>query len=466
VNLRKVISVLTPAGAIAALLWPALWNGFPIVFYDTGGYLARPFTQTLGLGRSALFGAFLAGGIPLNFWPNIVVQAAVMAWLLTLELRAQGLRDRLVAYWLVIIALSGLTGLPWYTAQLMPDVLVPITVLSLHLLAFNDALLRPWERAGLVIIVSLAIASHMTILALALGLLAAAGLWRTVAFRLGSSGPLLRNAAAAIALGLFVSALSNLMIGGHFGFTPGGVNFLFGRLVQDGVVSLYLADRCPDAAIALCHYQHDIVGFSSNDWLWDEDSPLAKLGGSENFAPEAQRIVIATAIDYPIMHIKTALKAALDQFVSFATGDQIDPWTWNSRWALETFAPKTLTAFATARQQLGPIDFSAMNAVHVPVGWLAIGGLPLVLLASARRLIPANSAGLAATILIALAGNAFICGALSNPHDRYQSRLIPLALLSILIAALSYRGAALQASGDAVRSSVPEHIGEPRAATR
>ena len=41
-TLRKVVFALTPVGATATLLWPALWNGFPIVFYDTGGYLARP----------------------------------------------------------------------------------------------------------------------------------------------------------------------------------------------------------------------------------------------------------------------------------------------------------------------------------------------------------------------------------------------------------------------------------------
>jgi hypothetical protein len=464
-TLRKVIFVLTPAGAIAALLWPALWNGFPIVFYDTGGYLTRPFTQTLELGRSALFGAFLAGGIPLNFWPNIVVQAVVVAWVLTLELRAQGLSDRLMAYWLVIIALSGLTGLPWYAAQLMPDVLVPVTVLALHLLAVKDTLLRRWERATLVVIVSFAIASHMTILALALGLLAVAGFWCALSSRLGLTGPLLRHAVLAITLGLFISGLSNLVIGGHFGFTPGGMNFLFARLVQDGIVSLYLADRCLHEVIALCQYQHDIAAFSTSDWLWDEDSPLYKLGGPDAFASEAQRIVIATAIDYPIMHIRTAFKAALDQFGSFATGDGIDPLAWNTYWALEKFAPKTFTAFVAARQQQGSIDFTVMNAIHVPVGWLAIGALPLILLASARRLIPPNSADLAATTLIALAGNAFICGALSNPHDRYQSRLIPLALLSIIVAALSYRVSAVGTNRDAL-DSLPENMGQPSPATR
>jgi hypothetical protein len=40
---------------------------------------------------------------------------------------------------------------------------------------------------------------------------------------------------------------------------------------------------------------------------------------------------------------------------------------------------------------------------------------------------------LPAFVLIALLGNAFICGTLSNPHDRYQSRLIwvPFFVLGI-----------------------------------
>ena len=45
--------------SIIALLLPALVNGFPFVFADTGGYLARPFEHTLALGRSAFYGLFL-----------------------------------------------------------------------------------------------------------------------------------------------------------------------------------------------------------------------------------------------------------------------------------------------------------------------------------------------------------------------------------------------------------------------
>ena len=43
-------------------------------------------------------------------------------------------------------------------------------------------------------------------------------------------------------------------------------------------------------------------------------------------------------------------------------------------------------------------------------------------------------AGLTAFILIALVGNAFICGAMSNPHERYQSRVVWLAVLCVILA--------------------------------
>jgi hypothetical protein len=49
----------------------------------------------------------------------------------------------------------------------------------------------------------------------------------------------------------------------------------------------------------------------------------------------------------------------------------------------------------------------------------------------ARR--ESDLAVLAAFILIALVGNAFICGALSNPHDRYQSRIVWLAVLCVIL---------------------------------
>ena len=46
-------------------------------------FIIRAFERELGFGRSALYGAFLWPGIPLKFWPEIVAQAALVAWLVS-----------------------------------------------------------------------------------------------------------------------------------------------------------------------------------------------------------------------------------------------------------------------------------------------------------------------------------------------------------------------------------------------
>jgi hypothetical protein len=43
---------------------------------------------------------------------------------------------------------------------------------------------------------------------------------------------------------------------------------------------------------------------------------------------------------------------------------------------------------------------------------------------------------LAGTVALALVGNAFLCGVLSGPHDRYGARMVWIATLTVLIAAV------------------------------
>jgi hypothetical protein len=45
---------------------------------------------------------------------------------------------------------------------------------------------------------------------------------------------------------------------------------------------------------------------------------------------------------------------------------------------------------------------------------------------------------LAATVSLALLGNAFVCAVISGPHDRYGARMVWIATLVALIAAFRY----------------------------
>ena len=71
------------------LLWPAVWNGYPIVFADTGTYLAQAIHRLAGWDRPVFYSVFM---LPLHatvtLWPVVVVQAVLVAWILWLVCRA------------------------------------------------------------------------------------------------------------------------------------------------------------------------------------------------------------------------------------------------------------------------------------------------------------------------------------------------------------------------------------------
>src|SRR5512142_1470002 len=98
---------------------PAAWNGFPLVQYDTGGYLARWYEGTLVPSRAVIYGLILTAGVPFRFWPVLVLQAALTVWIVALMLRAHGLGKRPWLLTTTIAALAIATTLPWLTAVLL-----------------------------------------------------------------------------------------------------------------------------------------------------------------------------------------------------------------------------------------------------------------------------------------------------------------------------------------------------------
>ena len=222
---------------------------------------------------------------------------------------------------------------------------------------------------------------------------------------------------------------------GHFAFTPGGTNFLFGRLVQAGVVDRYLEQNCPDPTIGLCLYRNEIPS-EGDQWLWNSEvSPLYQLGDWDGFEPEAGRIIRESLVQQPLMHVMAMLRGSFEQFFMLETGEQITQFTFHTRDVLAEFAPRTLAAYFGARQQLGPINFFWLNVMHVPVALAALAALLLRLLSSGKFPLGPLRTEMVAFVMLALIANAVVFGAFSNPHHRYQSRLAPLGVLVLIILA-------------------------------
>ena len=87
-----------------------------------------------------------------------------------------------------------------------------------------------------------------------------------------------------------------------------------------------------------------------------------------------------------------------------------------------------------AYQQHHDIDFAAINRLHVPVALASMLAVVAILAIAIWRRRLDDLALLAATVTLALLGNAFVCGVISGPHDRYGARLAWVASFVALIA--------------------------------
>ena len=154
------------AGA-ALLCCVALINGGPIYYPDTGSYIIdgqRLFELTRPLNVRPVFYGLAIWFLHWNrtLWPVIIVQALVMIHLVSLTMRAAGVRPSPWGLVAVAAGLATLTPLAWYVAHVLPDVFTGAVILSLYLLAFCRDRLSRGETVYLVLLAAAAISFHLT----------------------------------------------------------------------------------------------------------------------------------------------------------------------------------------------------------------------------------------------------------------------------------------------------------------
>jgi hypothetical protein len=420
--------------ATLLLLVPAIWNGFPLLFYDTGAYLGRYFFDSLSPGRSAVYGIFLGAARWPDFWPVVVAQSMVTVWTVALFLRAHGLGHRPIFLVALFALFTAATGLPWFAGQLMPDIFAGLAVLALYLVVFRAGALEAWERFALILLAAFAGATHNATL-LVMALMLAAGIFvRLVRPHLVPALGLARTL-ASVALAVALLFAANFAVTGKIVWTPGGTAFAFSRLVHDGIVHRFLEDNCPNPRYELCKYRAELP-HQANDFLWHEgaEGAFASIGGFEDGAAEMREIAIESLWQYPGLHLWTAAKATFDQLFAVGTGWGIVHDVWDAYGHIENLTPESVPAAHSARQRHNQLKFDGMNQLHVPVAWFSMGVLALFLLLAWRRRGFTHYGPMAATLSVALLANAFVCGVFSNPHDRYGARIVWIAVLFAAVA--------------------------------
>jgi hypothetical protein len=436
-QVRAAGSIWVWIGATAIplmLLGPALWNGYPLLQSDTGGYLARWYEGYLVPSRSTAFGLYLHFGEPSYFWLNLAAQALATMWILQLTLRVFGLARpwRLFG---TCLALTVTTALPWLVSMLLTDIFAGLSVLSLFVLVLHGDKISAKERAALFVFTAFSAATHSATMAVLLGLCCVG--WIARPFLRGRiKASALVQGMLSFAAGAVMLVSANYALSGQVAWTPGGYAIAFARMLQDGIVTRYLNDHCATQNFKLCPYRNDLPE-TADDFLWSRETVFNKLGRFPGMSDEMGYIAVHALAEYPLWQAEEALLATGEQMLKVATGENTDPPTVTHTYGIfRDYLRQQLKAVDAARQQKSFITFGPVNLIHVPAALISTALVFAMLIAAVFRRRIDDVTMLIATVCLALLGNAAICGVISGPHDRYGSRLVWIATFAIMIAAM------------------------------
>ncbi len=432
----------------AALLWPAIFNGYPLIFGDSGVYLLDGASLHVSWARPFFYGlAMLPLHLKQTAWPVVIAQAALAASVIQLTLTSfvpfARVRFRLV----VLVVLSAATSLPWFASQLMPDVFGALIVLLCACLMLRPERLSPAFQLLLVLTSAMLATFHQSFIPVlgVINLVLLCYRWR-LARR--PRGPDVARAFTAPAIAIALVVAANTVFLGHASFSPYGSIFPLARSILEGPGLRTLERECPQPNWTLCE---QVGHFPDNfeDFLFGEDGTVNRAGGYAVVGAQAGPILSHTLKAEPGAMLAASSTRMVEQFFAIASGDWLlkpkpavlDAWK-------AVFPPAEVARFTAARQQrFLPLVGDDLQLLHRATGYLSLAILVVACALEWRR--RSLLSGLLGAVLVALIVNAAVTGGLSGVYDRYQSRFVWLAVLGTLMWITSVRQSSRPAGDDA-----------------
>jgi hypothetical protein len=336
----------------------------------------------------------------------------------------------------VTAVLSALTPLSWTVGYLYPDVFMGVGILCLYLLIFLWDRLAVYKRVGAAALLFISTIFHLGNLPCFLLMALCGGLLR-------NRHQLLRITAPAwITLGLsFGCVLTvNYFTLGKLIYSRASNVPLVARLVGDGIIQVYLKDRCASEHYSLCQSK-DQLTYTQDEFLWTRSSPLyqGNFINTENwvrFDKEYGRMIRDSVYHYPWLHLKSAITGPIRLFGKIKAGDDLlKPPDEIALQIFKNIYPNEAKSYdnsGQAHQQNGisffqPLDF-----------WVFV----LACLASLVMIFRAIKQKYIDTVRIHLFGwsalliNAAVFANFSGQAPRYATRIAWIPLFCVLVSIL------------------------------
>ena len=430
------------------MMWPAVYNGYPLLYPDSMSYLRQgaPVARALFLHRFAgYYGGrsliYSVGILPFHWnvtpWPVVFFNALLTAYILWLVVRSL-LPERMPQAYLVLVGLlSVLTGLGLHVGWIMPDLFGPLLYLAFYLLVFAPETLCRTERWAVVSIAWWCVTSHITHLMLAVGLCALFVALLAVRRRLTRQA--LRPVGTVALIACF-GAAAQLALHAYL-FGKPSLNgqrppFLMARMIADGPGRWYLHQHCPTLQVAICAYSNNLP-HNVDEFLWSANSiwQRASLPEQERIRNEETPIVLGTLRVYPREELAVSADHFWEQLHTFDLSDY-DPNPWILA-MVDTVLPGARPKYLRSRQAQETLHDEFFSTVQ---DWTLVASLLLIVCSAffRRQAWTPRVIGLATIIGFVVIANAAVTGVLANVEERYQARVIWLVPLLAIVLGLTW----------------------------
>lgn len=465
--------------AVPILCSISVWNGYPLVYEDTQAYLQRPATvgEALGLpsvwadkakakwlsgersrgnsgeqskttapqiGRSIYYGAFiyalsLIGGL----WAIVAAQAAILGTVVALLwYRCCGLRSDL-GFVGAIAALTFGTSAGLFANLVMPDFLSGLLILLIGMLFVFWKSFKKIDKIFTSVIALLAVVAHPSHLLLAAAMLSMAILLRLAVPR--DWKPRVSNAGLGVGVGIIACGTAAIFAFGIAlksvaGKDPVRLPHLTAHLVSQPLLADFVRENCAGKAPkwAVCAYRGRLP-IVWTDFLFAADAQAYGFGAAD----AAQRRALSKQDTSLMIAVFRNDPVAASAMMISETGKQLGAFSYDD------LSPRTKRQFVNKnfpleiRQDLEKSILWSDDSVF----WIASNvqrffvffSLPIIFLGYFfHRKYKDNQYNnfvyFSTFVFSGIVFNAFICGVLASPYDRFQARLIwLLPLLAIIL---------------------------------
>jgi len=422
-----------------------LYNGYPLVYSDTGTYIYSGFDKFIPYDRPITYGLFLKFfSFNYSAWFVIIIQNLITAYVIYEVLKIFFPKNRHFnrLYFIILLFFVMITGIAWYSNQLMPDFFAPLLILVFFILIQGKNI--PLHRKIILILILIySLITHFSHLLIGTTLIIVVMMSKIILKQRLKHFSFRRIffVAAIVFSGWIVLAGINYLVERQFILSKGSHVFLMAHLNDTGILKKFLKENCSNNEFKdckLCKYK-DSLPVDLASFIWSSDI-FKNTGGWQNSKEEYNKIIFATLKrpKYLLLNIYRSVTYGFVQLTKNDIGQGLSAYNKGSapygqiHWRFRD----ELNNYLNSRQNKWNgvnLKFNILNTFHLLLIILSILMIIILFTSSIQLKINPVTIDFLIFVIISIIINSFITAGLNSPCSRFQARVIWLLPLSIII---------------------------------